>query len=321
MLKLGSSFIVAFDGLDLNPELAKQLRELNPAGVILFAQNIQSKEQVIKLNSELKDLLGEDLLISVDQEGGRVQRLGAITSPLLSLREAAKLGKDSLLAEARVLCTELKELGFNYNFAPCADLDTNPANPIIGERSLGSNPRLVSEQVSLLIHEYKRQGILTCAKHFPGHGDSDLDSHLDLPVLDYAAKYGASAMQEYDKHLAPFRASIEATVDSIMIAHLLVPHVDPELPCSLSSKAIQIELRTKLAYEGLIISDELSMKALSRFGNHKDVCKQALIAGNDLIIWNIPLEEVLSIARELEANLIKEESRARVAELKKKISR
>jgi len=298
-VNIGNLFIVGFKGTELTLELAAQLRELNPAGIIYFADNILSAEQVRKLNHDLRDLLGEDLLISVDQEGGRVQRLRAVTTPLASLRELGALGDTAIKEHARLMCTELRDLGFNYNYAPCADLDTNPANPVIGERSLGADPKQVSRQVALLVQEYKRYGIKSCAKHFPGHGDTDLDSHLALPILDYPKKFGFHWMLEYEKHLEPFRAAIDAGVDSIMVAHLLLPHLDETLPASLSPTIIQEELRDELGYDGLVISDELTMKALTRFGDYTAICKQALLAGNNLVIWNVNLEDALQVAREL----------------------
>ncbi len=376
-MNIGNLFIVGFQGPILTPEIASTLKRIDPAGVIFFDTNIESREQVIKLVTDLKDLLGENLLISVDQEGGRVQRLRKVTTPLCSLRQlgaAAYQGleelpdyvealanveaasKEAIITDsnlnlltkhAEILCKDLLSLGFNYDYAPCVDLDTNPNNPVIGERSLGSDPKLVSEQVSVLVREYKRHGLLTCAKHFPGHGDTDLDSHLDLPVLDYEARYGGSgsgqlndqdsskklskhAAIEYEKHLAPFRAAIEAGVDSVMIGHLLVKHLDDKLPASLSSRVIQGELRERLGYQGLVISDELTMKALSRFSSKPDknissrktiashnslishhyssICKQALIAGNNLVIWNVNLEDAATVALELSVDADLQES-------------
>ncbi len=298
-MNIGNLFIVGFPGLSLTPEIAAQLRELKPAGVIFFDQNIESVEQVRKLTNDLKDLLGQDLLISVDQEGGRVQRLRKVTTPLLSLRDLGKQSDAALREHARVMCNELKDLGFNYNYAPCADLDTNPANPVIGERSLGADAQRVSHQVQILIEEYKRHGIKSCAKHFPGHGDTDLDSHLALPILDYPKKFGFNWLVEYEKHIEPFRAAIAADVDSIMVAHLLLPHLDEKLPASLSPTIIQEELREELGYEGLVISDELTMKALTRYGDYTAICKQALIAGNNLVIWNVNLGDAVQVARVL----------------------
>ncbi len=313
-MNIGRLFIVGFKGTVLTPELAAQLRELQPAGIIYFADNILSVEQVRKLNSDLRDLLGEDLIISVDQEGGRVQRLRSVTTELSSLRDLGRADDLALREHARIMCAELKDLGFNYNYAPCADLDTNPANPVIGERSLGANAKRVSQQVRLLIEEYKRYGIKTCAKHFPGHGDTDLDSHLALPILDYPQKFGSRWLEEYERHLEPFRAAISAGVDSIMVAHLLLPHLDPELPASLSPTIIQEELREELDYRGLVISDELTMKALSHYGNYTQICKQAILAGNNLVIWNVNLDDAVQVARQLNSD--KDLSRAYEQSLK-----
>lgn len=301
-MQIAKLFIVGFPGAELDLKTAQQLKEMSPAGVIFFDQNIVDKEQVKKLVCDLKDLLGEDLLISVDQEGGRVQRLRKVTTELSSLRDLAAKSRaekslEPLREHAQILSTELKELGFNYNFAPCVDLDSNPANPIIGERSLSNDIEEMKTFVPLLIKEYQRHGILTCAKHFPGHGDADLDSHLDLPCLNYEAKY--SSLAEFERHLEPFRFAIEAGVDSIMIGHLLISHLDDKLPASLSPKIIKGLLRSELGFDGVVCSDELTMKALKGFGTYSEICKKALLASNDLLIWNTNLDDAAIVAKEL----------------------
>lgn len=271
-------FIVGFEGTKLTDELKTKLLSLNPAGIIFYDTNIQNKEQCRDLITELKALLGVDLIVCTDQEGGKVERLRLINSSLPSLAALGRSKSDeAIIAHSNLLASEIYDLGFNLVLAPCADLQINPLNPIIGTRSLGSDPQIVSKQIQLIIQTYHANGIKTCVKHFPGHGSSNLDSHLDLPII-----------QSQDIEIEVFNACIKSRVDSIMVAHLIVEDWDLELPASLSSKCI-----SKINFDGLIISDEITMKALSQFGNYNELASKLILAGNDLVIWNTNIDEAL----------------------------
>ena len=184
VVNFGKTFIVGFEGEELTEELASKLKKIDPAGIILFDTNLKNSEKVKKLNSDLKALLGDDLFISVDQEGGKVQRLRNVSYELPSLLSVGITSRNStnensfifsrevLINYSKALAHQLKELGFNFVYGPCADLNIEKTNPIIGSRSLGDDYRIVSEQLKVIIEELKKENILTCAKHFPGHGDS-----------------------------------------------------------------------------------------------------------------------------------------------------
>lgn len=287
-MNFGNLFIVGFEGAELNPELKSKLIKLQPAGVILYDTNITNKEQCRKLISDLKQVLGEDLIISVDQEGGKVERLRKINSSLPSLAavgQASVISQEPLITHSHLLASELLELGFNFVFAPCADLQSNPLNPIIGTRALGKDPDIVAKQLQVIIDSYHQAGLKCCAKHFPGHGSSSLDSHLALPQVEIN-----------QNELKPFIASMEANVDAIMIAHLLVTNIDKDNPASISSKIIQEHLIKQLGFSGLIVSDEITMKALTAYGDYIELAQRLILAGNDLVIWNTNIDDALATA-------------------------
>ena len=308
-VNFGKLFIVGFEGSKLTKTIEAKLLELNPAGIIFYDTNIESREQVQELISSLKKLLGDNLIITVDQEGGKVERLRKITTSLPSLqalgRASIKLGKEQGLLFARepliqhssVLAEELSELGFNLVLGPCADLSTNPLNPIIGTRSLGADPVIVSEQLKIIIRTYQEHGIKSCTKHFPGHGDTSIDSHLALPIQRHT-------LDEYLLQLKPFIAATEAGTESVMIAHLISlidydSNGNIELPASISARVIQEELRNGLRFKGLVISDEITMKALAPYGSYSELSQKMLEADNNLVLWNSNLDDALQASRYL----------------------
>ncbi len=308
MSNIGKHFIVGFPDSEMNSELAHKLKQINPAGIILYDINFKSREQIKKLTTDLRNLLGADLIISTDEEGGKVQRLRRFVDPLPSFRALGRHCESSRGAEGNVaiqsftqtLSTNLEDLGFNLAYSPCADLNTEPLNPIIGPRSFGSNPQEVSQQVKSFTTELNKTSIISCAKHFPGHGASISDSHLGLPKITY------KNYQEFEKHLEPFKAAIEAKVDMIMIAHLAIEILgndrfdsEKDLPTSLSKKFIQGLLREELGFQGLVVSDEVTMKALDRFGDCTERAKLMLEAGNDLITWHTNIDAALEAATSL----------------------
>ncbi len=290
----GRLFIAGFEGTKLTKDLEEKLKKLNPAGIILYDTNIESKQQVQDLISALKKLLGDNLIITVDQEGGKVERLRKICTSLPSLQalgRASIKNPQFLIDHSSVLAEELTELGFNLALGPCADLSTNPLNPIIGTRSLGADTELVSEQLKVILETYRKHGLKSCIKHFPGHGDTSVDSHLDLPIQNHAE-------EEYAYHLKPFITAINSGADSVMIAHLLTLK-DLKLPASISSKVIQEELRKNLGFKGLVISDEITMKALNQFGDYSKLAEKIIVAGTNLVCWNSNLDDALQAARYL----------------------
>ena len=247
-------------------------------GVIFFTKDIESENQFKNL---IKNIKSETLIppfLSIDQEGGRVERTENIRPKRLSARFARDKGLEFLKAQTEEMAQELKKYGINLNFAPVADVNTNPKNPIIGERAYSDEPEKVIESVNLVSEIYRKNGIIPCVKHFPGHGDADSDSHLTLPEINLSIK-------EMEKiHIKPFKSAIENGIEMIMAAHLHCTCFDSGIiPASLSKNAIGY-LRNNLKFDGVIISDDMVMKGVQAYGAPEAI-KMGLHAGLDMFIF------------------------------------
>ncbi|MBD8063074.1 glycoside hydrolase family 3 C-terminal domain-containing protein [Actinomycetaceae bacterium Sa1BUA1] len=257
-------------------------------GVLYFAwaANTESPEQVAELSAGLQEAAadgsGVPLAITVDQEGGEVSRIG---EPATALPGGMALGAtfDPGLARAQgeLLGSELAAMGVNVDWAPVADLNTNPANPVIGLRSPGADPAGVAELTAAQVEGLQSQHVAAGAKHFPGHGDTDVDSHTGLPIVTYDRA-------TLDQHLVPFEAAIDAGVDIIMSAHIVVEALDPELPGTLSPAVLTDLLRDELGYTGLVTTDALDMAALKQLPGNPlddgDIAVLAIQAGSDILL-------------------------------------
>jgi beta-N-acetylhexosaminidase len=277
--QIGQLLIAGFNGAALPIELRSLAREFGLGGVILFARNIVEPEQVAELAYEAARLV-PDLpgWVSVDQEGGRVARLKA---PFTEWPPMATLGRsgDVALAErfARALASELKAVGITLDYAPVLDIHTNPKNPVIGDRALAETAELVGRLGAAIIRVLQAEGLAACGKHFPGHGDTSTDSHLELPLVEHPPE----RLREVE--FAPFRAAVEADVATIMTAHVLVPSLDEEMPATLSTRIVGI-LREELGYQGVILSDDLEMKAIAGTYSVPDAAVRAIAAGCDSVL-------------------------------------
>jgi beta-N-acetylhexosaminidase len=256
-------------------------------GVVLYAWNVESVEQLSELTAELRAERG-DVIVAIDEEGGDVTRLEAATGSSYPGNAALGVVDDVELTErvAASLGGELAAAGVNLDFAPVADVNTNPQNPVIGTRSFGSDPDLVARHVAASVRGLQAAGIAACAKHFPGHGDTSVDSHLALPMVD---SLDARA-------LAPFRAAIEAGVRSIMTAHIVVRSVG-DAPATMSRGILHDLLRSELGFGGLIVTDALEMKAISATVGVEEGAIRAIAAGADALCLGHDLfdESVVSV--------------------------
>ena len=261
--RVGQRFLIGFHGFEASADVKSLIREFGVGHVILFARNVASPEQVADLNRELQQTArdaGHDLplLIAVDQEGGRVARMGPPWTVWPPLRALGRIGSEDLARRmGAALAAECAAAGIRCDFAPIMDVDTNPRNPIIGNRSFGDDPDLVGRLGAAMIEGLQKGKVIASAKHFPGHGDTDLDSHLALPVVEH------SRSRLEDVEMRPFRRAIAADVATIMMAHVLYPELDAELPASLSETVVHGILRDELGYEGVIFTDDLEMKAVA----------------------------------------------------------
>jgi len=281
--QLGQLFVFGFPGTELDDESKRLLTETKASGVILFSRNIESLEQVVALNQSIV-ALGDEVhppLISVDQEGGRVARLRGICTDVPSMRALGQKSLDDEDLPYRVgamMARELSALGFHLDFAPVVDVDTNPDNPVIGERSFSRDANEVSVLSSSFIRGLQQAGVAGSAKHFPGHGDTDTDSHTCLPTLPH------DLARLDDVELRPFRAAIASGVATIMTAHVLFPAVDDTYPATLSEKVLDGLLRQKLGYQGVVVSDDLEMAGVADHYDVEEMAVRGLNAGVDLFL-------------------------------------
>ena len=267
---------VGFEGTTPSPEVLELVRR-GVYGVILFARNVESAEQVAELSASLKRAAGRPLLVTIDQEGGRVARLRARHgfTELPPLRTLGELDDESVAFEAGALLgRELRAVGIDQDYAPVVDVDTNPANPVIGDRSLSRDPERVGRLGAAMARGIQSSGVAACAKHFPGHGDTSQDSHVDLPRLPHAL----ARLEAVE--LAPFRALARAGVASVMTAHVVFEALDPARPATLSPPVMRL-LRERCGFDGPALSDDLEMKAVAAHFPLAEVVPGAIAAGVD----------------------------------------
>lgn len=309
---LGQLMIIGISGTHLKEDEKKFIIENDIGGIILFDRNIQDPLQLRTLTEDIQNLRHHTkskspFYISIDMEGGRVQRLktpftkwpalrklGQIDSPTASFNFAFQMGQ------------ELKAVGINLDFAPCVDIFSNPENKVIGDRSIGSDPELVAKHASALVRGYLKSEVIPCVKHFPGHGNTLLDSHEDLPV----------EFSDFDRlesvELIPFKKSFKARADLVMSSHILFKNIDPNWPVTLSEIFINQILKEKLRYRGLVITDDLGMKALTKLYSTEKIAVRALQAGVDILLYcnepQSPPQAIEAIKKALSEQNLSEES-------------
>ncbi|HEY8944080.1 MAG TPA: beta-N-acetylhexosaminidase [Polyangiaceae bacterium] len=269
---------VGFTGRRVSPELS-QLIAAGVSGVILFSRNVGSPEELWDLTRALKSSRQQPLAIAVDQEGGSVRRLRAGFTDIPALACLGATDDPSLARElGGLLGRELSAVGIDWNFAPVLDVDTNPLNPVIGPRSLGRNAHRVAALGVALATAMQEQGVAACGKHFPGHGDTELDSHLALPCLNHAL--GRLEQVEF----VPFAAAAKAGIASIMTAHVLFSALDAEHPATMSAPIVRGLLRERLGFDGLVVSDDLEMSAIVDHYGIEEAIVLGIRAGVDLFL-------------------------------------
>jgi beta-N-acetylhexosaminidase len=275
--EIGQLFIGSFAGPTLPVEFRSLAREFGLGGAILFSRNVEAPMQVAELAGEIEALgRAAPAWVSVDQEGGRVARL---KEPFTRWPPMAVLGRagSEALAErfGRALARELAAVGITLDYAPVLDIHTNPQNAVIGDRALAEQAGDVARLGRAIIRALQGEGVAACGKHFPGHGDTTADSHYDLPLVEHPPDRLAAVEFE------PFRAAIQEGVAFIMTAHVFVPALDRERPATLSSRVVQNVLRESLGFPGVILSDDLEMKAICASTPVPDAAVQAIKAGCD----------------------------------------
>ena len=319
----GQLLTVGFDGTTVPRELADRIAASEVGGVVLFRPNVVDPAQVAALVRELRAAAPADLplIVSVDQEGGLVQRVRApatVWPPMLSVGEGGDPSRTA--AVGRALGDELAALGIGWNFAPVLDVHTNPANPVIGNRAFGTTPEAAAAHALAFWRGLRAAGLVGCGKHFPGHGDTRTDSHHELPVVDH----DLDRLRRVE--LAPFVAAIAAGAEALMTAHVVYPALDPDRPATLSRRIATDLLRGELGFRGVLVSDDLGMKAVADRHTIEEIATGAVEAGVDHLIIREPATrqqaafEALVRAAEARPDFRArvEASAARVAELKRR---
>ena len=280
--QIGQHFVCGFPGHTMDEAFKEAVRTHKIANVILFARNIESKEQVKRLCEEIQALVrkecGSDAIIGIDQEGGMVTRLSEDCTNVPSAMAISAIGDSSAAYEAGVLtASELNALGIMCDFAPVLDVNSNKANPVIGVRSFGDTKEMVIEYGLAMAEGLQSQGIMAVGKHFPGHGDTHLDSHLALPKV-------LSGREELEEHIEPFRKAINHGLQGIMSSHILFPALEKEeLPATMSRSILTDFLKGELGFKGLVFTDCMEMQAIGRYYGTVEASLSALKAGADIV--------------------------------------
>ena len=274
---IGQLLIGSLPGTTITPEIRSLAREFSLGGVTLFSRNIEAPEQVAELAVDVQSLASDlPLWLSVDQEGGRVARLRKPFTEWPPMAVLGRSGSTDLAARfAAALAAELRAVGVTLDYAPVLDIHTNPKNPVIGDRALAEDADMVARLGAAIVRGLQENGVAACGKHFPGHGDTSVDSHLDLPLVEHPP----DRIRRVE--CVPFREAIRAEVAFVMTAHLLVPALDEEKPATLSPRIVQAILRDELGFGGVILSDDLEMKAIAASFAIPDAAVQAIAAGCD----------------------------------------
>ena len=278
--QVGQLLMIGFDGTELSQELIAWLKEYQPGGIIVFSRNLVDRDQIAELTNSLQAQATQaPLLIAIDQEGGRVSRLPkgfTIFPPAATV--AASHSPDLAYQAAAVTAQELRAVGINMNMAPVLDINSNPSNPIIGNRAFSEDPDEVCTMGEATIAGFHDHGVLACGKHFPGHGDTTTDSHKELPIV------GLSKEHLERIELKPFRHAIARDLRAIMSAHVRYPALDDTAPATLSHAVMTILLRQEMGFTGLSLSDDLEMNAIVDHLSVGDAAVRSLQAGVDLLL-------------------------------------
>ena len=280
--KIGQMIVVGIEGYDLNDNTKSLIEKSKVGGVILFSNNVQDTNQLLILLNSLKSVNLHNkipLFLSVDEEGGRVTRMPKEFKKFPTNKVIGKINNEALSYKiGSTIACEIGSFGFNMDFAPVLDVNSNPNNPVIGNRSFGSNVNIVTRLGIQTMKGIQSQNIIPVVKHFPGHGDTSVDSHLGLPSVNNDLK----RLKSFE--LVPFTEAIKNNADAVMIAHILLPKIDSENPSSLSKIIITDILRKDLNFNGVIITDDMTMGAIMKNYNISEAAVKTIKAGTDIVL-------------------------------------
>lgn len=282
---IGQLMLIGLSGPSLTVEEKEFIIENNIAGVVLFPRNCIEPKQIHQLCTDLQNLRHKmkdkaPLFIGIDMEGGRIHTLKPPFTQWPALKSVGDLSNSTVAFNfTNRMGLELAAVGINLDFAPCIDVFSNPKNTVIGDRAISSDPAKVEMMASALIRGYIKANIINCVKHFPGHGHTLVDSHDDIPVEEC----NLDRLMNFE--LIPFRKAFRSKADMVMTAHIHFKNVDAQWPVTLSDFFLKKLCRDEFKFKGLIIADDLDMKALSKHYSREEIAVRALLAGNDLLMY------------------------------------
>ncbi|APC40672.1 beta-N-acetylhexosaminidase [Clostridium estertheticum] len=280
--KIGQLVIVGLDGYSINNNITNLIKQHKVSGVILFSKNVENSNQLVSLINSIKtnnSLNKAPLFVSVDEEGGRVSRMPYELKKLPSNQIIGNLNDSDLSYNiGKIIGDELKIYGFNMDFAPVLDINSNPNNPIIGDRSFGNNSNIVSKLGIKTMKGMSDNNVIPVVKHFPGHGDTSVDSHVGLPLVNK----DINELNNFE--LLPFKNAIKNNADAIMVAHILLSKIDNVNPASMSKVVITDILRKKLKFNGVVITDDMTMAAIIKYNDIGDAAIKSFNSGSDIIL-------------------------------------
>ncbi|WP_281975233.1 beta-N-acetylhexosaminidase [Halobacillus litoralis] len=299
--KIGQMIIAGFTGTTINEKTKDLIRNQKVGGLIFYSDNVASPSQTVQLVNEMKEaneVNETPLFLSIDQEGGSVSRLPGQLLDLPTNGAVGNVGSSQFsYGIGEIIGKQLKQFGFNLNYSPVMDVNSNPDNPVIGDRSFSGDPQVVSQLGIQKMKGIKSQQIIPVIKHFPGHGDTSVDSHLQLPQVS------KSLEQLKNLELIPFENAIEKGAEVVMVAHILLPELDRTLPASMSEKIISGLLREQLGYEGIVITDDMTMKAVTNNFSLDEASVDSVKAGSDIILVAHDYNKVEAVINALTASV------------------
>ena len=322
--KIGQMLVVGIDGYDLNVNTKSLIEKSKVGGFILFSSNVKDTNQLLNLlNSLKKGNLKNNipLFLSVDEEGGRVSRMPKEFKKIPTNKAIGKINDGNLSYKiGSTIASEIGSFGFNMDFAPVLDVNSNPNNPVIGDRSFGSKVNIVSSLGTQTMKGIQSKNIISVVKHFPGHGDTSVDSHLGLPTVN-------NDLERLNKfELIPFVEAIKNNADVVMIAHILLPKIDSQNPSSMSKRIITDILRKELNFQGVIFTDDMTMGAIVKNYKISEAAVKSVKAGTDIVLVCHGYENVVTVTNALKNAVLNgdiskqrvDESVYRILSLKKK---
>ncbi|MFC5447364.1 beta-N-acetylhexosaminidase [Paenibacillus aestuarii] len=295
--KIGQMILAGIDGYTMTPEAHKLLESYHVGGIILYKPNVKSSAQLVELTNALKKANNVNQLplwIGADEEGGRVTRLPDEIIKTPTNQEIGKTGNAAFAFNVgSLLGKELHAYGLNVDFAPVLDVNSNPNNPVIGDRSFGANATVVTSMGVQAMKGLQAQHVTPVVKHFPGHGDTSVDSHVGLPVV----QNDLTRLRKLE--LVSFTEAIKQDADAVMVAHILLPKVDPQNPATMSKKIMTDLLRQELGFQGVVITDDMTMGAITQNYNLADSAVKSVVAGANVILVGHEYDKIVAVTEAL----------------------